>query len=200
MSPMFNGIVETVATIDELISLDGCSKITLNLKQNFDDLKIGDSLAVNGVCLTLTHINPLQVSAVIMPQTWQLTNLKNLQLGSMVNIERPLQVGSRIGGHYVQGHIDGVGIIVEIEQQAVEARLIKIQIPTNLSQYIVNKGYIAIDGMSITVVESKHDWFSRAFIPYTQANTIAHQYKLGTMVNVEVDIIGKMVEKFVRLN
>lgn len=195
---MFNGIVECTGTIEALnLSADRLS-MTIRSHHIFDDLKIGDSISVNGTCLTITNLSDDKFDITIVPQTLRLTNLGFLSLGDEVNLERSLSACARISGHNVQGHIDGIGEIIELNKDGHEALLVKISLPTSLAKYVVNKGYIALDGMSITVIESHADWFTVTFIPYTKQVTIVKQYQVGTKLNIEVDILSKAVEKILR--
>ncbi len=191
---MFNGIVETIGTIEAIQTKNDCKHFTLSSIKQFDDLKIDDSISVNGVCLTITRIenNTLEVTAV--PETLRLTNLQFLSVGSLVNLERAMHFNSRISGHYMQGHVDGVGEILDIKKEG-DALLVRISLPASLSQYVVNKGYITLDGMSITVIQAEPNSFTVTFIPHTQKITIVKQYSIGKKINIEVDILGKYVEK-----
>ncbi len=192
---MFGGIVETVGVVQAVTLVKDCKQFTISPQKQFDDLKIGDSIAINGVCLTVTAVHPDYFNFTAVPETLALTTLGKLQRGSIVNLERALKVNERIGGHYVQGHIDGIGELAALEEQGA-AWLVTIKIAPRLAQYVVKKGYVAVDGMSLTVVEEATDQFSVVFIPHTQAATIVKAYCLGTQLNIEVDIVGKYVEKF----
>lgn len=191
---MFNGIVETIGIVADIQTKNDCSHFIISPNKFFDDLKIDDSISVNGVCLTITQIknNKLEVTAV--PETLRLTNLKFLSTGSQVNLERAMHLNTRISGHYMQGHVDGMGEILDITPEG-DALLVKISLPSALNKYIVNKGYITLDGMSITVIQAEKDYFTVTFIPHTQNITIVNQYSIGKKVNIEVDILGKYVEK-----
>lgn len=196
---MFSGIVETIGTISYLQLLRDCLLLTITPHIPFDDIKIGDSIAVNGTCLTVTHLDHHGFSVTVVPETLALTNLAQLKVGNIVNLERSLKVNSRMGGHYVQGHIDGMGKILNLTKiSGQDAWLAKISLPEKLTQYVVNKGYITLDGMSITVIEAQSDWFTVTFIPHTQKITITEQYQVGSAINIEVDILGKYVEKLLR--
>lgn len=193
---MFTGIVENLGIVKAESFEDECKNLSIYSELAYEDLKIGDSLAVNGVCLTIirSHENCFDFSVV--PETLALTTLGQLALGSKVNLERAMKNSTRIGGHYVQGHVDGVGEIIGI--QTVGAALeVGIAVPPALAKYIVNKGFITIDGMSITVIQANSEYFTVTFIPHTQAVTLVSSYILGTKLNIEVDILGKYVEKIV---
>lgn len=191
---MFGGIVETVGLVKASIHENGCRHFTIEPQLLFDDVKVGDSVSVNGVCLTLTRIHEKSFDCSAVPETLSLTNLGRLAVGSRVNLERSLKVWDRIGGHYVQGHVDGQGEISEMQVQGA-AFLATIKIAPTLARYIVKKGYIALDGMSITIVQAWQDRFSVTFIPHTQEVTIVNEYRVGSKLNVEVDILGKYAEK-----
>jgi riboflavin synthase len=192
---MFSGIVESIGTIMHLENTGACLKISIKPQVHLDDSKIGDSLSVNGVCLTITECLGTEIKAIVVPETLRLTNLGKLSVGSLVNLERSIKNGGRNSGHYVQGHVDGMGEIIEIRPDGPKALLLKCTVPSHLSKYLVNKGYIAFDGMSLTIIEAKNDYFTLTLIPHTQQVTIAKQYKIGDFVNLEVDILGKYVEK-----
>ena len=191
---MFGGIVETVGRVQAESLLKGCKHLSISPQRSFADLRVGDSLAVNGVCLTLTQVHEKHFTCNVVPETLALTTMNQLEVGSFVNLERALKVSDRIGGHYVQGHIDGVGEINDIQAQGA-AWLVTIRIEPILAKYVVKKGYVAVDGMSLTIVQVEQNQFSVTFIPHTQAVTIAKHYRIGSQLNVEVDILGKYVEK-----
>jgi riboflavin synthase len=193
---MFSGIVETIGLISSVIIDQQLRHFTIKPEQAFDDINIGDSIAVNGVCLTVTafHADTFNVTAV--PETLRLTNLGMLQTNDMVNLERALKLQDRVSGHYVQGHVDETGKIIEIKSDGNEALLVKFSHSPALGKYIVKKGYIAIDGMSLTVVDTAPTWFTVTLIPHTQIVTIIKQhYRENTLVNLEVDMMGKYIEK-----
>lgn len=192
---MFNGIVETLGNVIQHQWSHDCLHLNIQPMQAWQDLSVGDSVSVNGVCLTITALQANSFSVDVVPETLRLSNLNLLATDAKVNLERSLQVAQRIGGHYVQGHVDGVGEIIDINTDGKKALLVKIKLENNLTRYIVKKGYVAIDGMSITVVAVADDHFVVTFIPHTQAVTIVQHYNLGTKVNIEVDILGKYVEK-----
>tara|TARA_R110000868_G_scaffold399137_1_gene672735 strand:- start:1654 stop:2250 length:597 start_codon:yes stop_codon:yes gene_type:complete len=194
---MFSGIAETAGVIRHVEYSQNCLTVIIAPMLPFLDIKIGDSIAVNGVCLTVTAFTNENFTVTIVPETSRLTNLNEMVIGSLVNLERSLKVGDRIGGHYVQGHVDEVGEVASLSHDGDAALLLTIKIPTRLQRYIVPKGYVAIDGMSITVIDAQDDWFSITLIPHTQEVSIANQYKVGTKVNIEVDILSKYIEKIV---
>jgi riboflavin synthase len=192
---MFSGIVEAIGTIIQLSINEGCKHFTIAPPFVLADLNVGDSISVNGVCLTVTAFTPSSFNVTAVPETLRLTNLDQLSEGSKVNLERAMQLNQRVGGHYVQGHVDGMGEILEITNDNSNALLVKISLPQQFAKYLVNKGYIAIDGMSITIITATTDWFTVTFIPHTQAVTVVSQYNKGTKVNLEVDMMSKQLEK-----
>jgi riboflavin synthase len=191
---MFSGIVEAMGTIVSVTESLGCRTFFIEPSTAFSDLIIGESISINGVCLTVTHFSDSTFSVTAVPETLRLTNLVDLIVGSQVNLERALLASTRMGGHYVQGHVDTVGTITQI---AIDqgANIIQIQISDTLTKYIVKKGYITVDGMSLTVVECDNHSFSFTLIPHTKSVTIANNYRVGTKVNIELDIMAKYVEK-----
>jgi len=191
---MFNGIVETTGKIIDISGGDSSKEFTLEPNIKFDDLFIGASIAINGVCLTVTRFNSTEFSVTAVPETLKLTNLNYLKINDTANLERPIKSDSRIGGHYVQGHVDTTGEILNITNDG-NAKLIKIKLPTEHTKYIVKKGYIAIDGMSITVIDINNNNFTVTLIPETLNSTIAKNYKPNKLVNLETDIFGKYIEK-----
>jgi len=192
---MFSGIVATVGFIENIDIRNGCKYLTIAPATIMTDLSIGESISVNGACLSVTDFSPGNFNVTVVPETLRLTNLGHLNVGDKVNLERSLRMGDRIGGHHVQGHVDCMGRIVELSSDNSDAWLVKISIPERLSRYIVNKGYITLDGMSITVIESTPEWFTVTFIPHTQDVTITKHYSVGVPINIEVDIMGKYIEK-----
>ncbi len=192
---MFNGIVETTGVIHELVRMDGCLELNIKPAMAFTDIKIGDSIDINGVCLTVTTMHDDCFTVTVVPQTQRITNFDTISAGDTVNLERSLKVSDRINGHYVQGHVDAAGEIIEMQRDGGQAYLLRIKVPTELIKYIVSKGYIAIDGMSITVIAVDSDSFTITLIPHTCAVTRAKYYAVGSKVNIEIDIFGKYIEK-----
>ncbi len=194
---MFSGIVETLGTITHLQKMNELLNVTIQPHINFDDVSVGDSISVNGTCLTVTKNTETFFVATIVPETLKLTNLGFLTTHEFVNLERSLKVSARNGGHNVQGHVDSTGEIVSIDYEGKESLLVQIKVLPYLTKYIVKKGFITLDGMSLTIIDVGTDWFTVTLIPHTQKITVAKNYKLGTLVNLEVDILGKYIEKFV---
>ncbi len=196
---MFTGIVEEIGTIKILTRGPKSAKFTVQGKKIFEDLKIGDSVATNGVCLTATSIENNQFTADIMNQTLQNSSLNNAKRGGKVNLERAMSMKSRFGGHIISGHIDGIGRITNVRREDI-AFLYTIKTTDNILKYIVEKGSIGIDGISLTVASVGRDNFTVSIIPHTLVETILGEKKVGDIVNLENDIIGKYVERFTLKN
>ncbi|ABY91345.1 riboflavin synthase, alpha subunit [Thermoanaerobacter mathranii subsp. mathranii str. A3] len=192
---MFTGIIEETGTVKN-ITHGTFTKIVIKCSKVLEETKIGDSIAVNGVCLTVTNISDESFAADVMPETMRASNLKDLKTGSIVNLERALQVGRRMGGHIVTGHIDCVGKIIE-KRQEKNAFIFKIAINEKFTKYIARKGSIAVDGISLTVVEDGYDYFTVSVIPHTMLKTTLGYKGVGDSVNIEVDILSKYVEKLI---
>jgi riboflavin synthase len=192
---MFSGIVSAIGLIKHIEFRDGCKVFIITPDTVMPDLVIGESMSVNGACLSITDFNDSEFHVTAVPETLRLTNLAYLDIGHKVNLERSLRLGDRIGGHQVQGHVDAMGKIMDITLDNSNAWLVKISLPDHLSRYVVKKGYITLDGMSITVIDAEPDWFTVTFIPHTQDVTITKYYSTESVVNIEVDILGKYIEK-----
>lgn len=192
---MFTGIIETIGLIKHIHTENDCIDFTIEPRAAYSALTLGESIAVNGVCLTVTDFSEHVFHVTAVPETLRLTNLGKLGVGSLVNLERSLTLSSRLGGHFVQGHVDTKGDIIDIQHDGKAALLVNISIPNEYIKYIIKKGYITLDGMSITVVDVADTWFTVTFIPHTQEVTIIHQYQIGTTINIEVDMLGKYIEK-----
>jgi riboflavin synthase len=160
-----------------------------------EGMKVGASIAVNGVCLTVTSFDNKSFSVDVMPETLSRTNLGLLKVGDEVNLERALPLGGRLGGHLVQGHADGTGRVISVTQSG-ESMLIRFEAPPHLMPYVVEKGFIAVDGVSLTIVSKNTSSFQVSVVDYTQQNTILGIRRVGDVVNLEVDIIAKYVEQF----
>lgn len=197
---MFSGITETLGTVTHIATHADCHHFTFAHHGLFNDLQLGDSVAVNGVCLTVTGFDALTFNATAVPETLRLSNLGKLSVNSNVNLERSIRANQRIGGHFVQGHIDTTATIESITTDGEGALLVNFKLNPAFLRYIVKKGYIAIDGMSITVINTTDDSFSVTFIPHTKANTIVQYYQVHHVVNIEVDMLGKYLEKLTRGN
>ena len=191
---MFTGIIEEKGKIKAIKRGAASSVLSIEGSVIFDDLKIGDSVAVNGVCLTATKIEGGSFEADVMHETLDRTGLGQLRPGSSVNLERAMAANGRFGGHIVSGHIDGQGVVKEIKKDD-NAIWYYIQAPASIMRYIVEKGSIAIDGISLTVAKVTEDTFAVSIIPHTAAETTLSERKTGDKVNLENDIVGKYVEK-----
>ena len=188
---MFTGIVEETGRV---VSLSP-GKLTVNASKVLEGLELGGSMGVNGVCLTVTSFNENSFSVDIMPETLKRTNIGLLRSGDKVNLEAPLTLSKPLGGHLVQGHVDAAGKISSVIKQG-ETTLISIEAPPEVMRYIVEKGFIAIDGISLTVTDVNSSSFSVSVVDFTLKNTILGGRKTGDSVNLEADIIAKYVEKF----
>lgn len=194
VSEIFTGIIEELGTINRIERGSNSSRINVHADKVLGDVRIGDSIAINGVCLTVTEFSKEHFVADVMAETLEKTNLRNLNAGQRVNLERAVRLGDRMGGHLVQGHVDGVGTIVE-QQKLDIATLFRIKAPEEVMAYVVKKGSVAIDGISLTVVDTAADSFTVSLIPHTAAMTTLGFKKSGDTVNLESDIIGRYVEK-----
>lgn len=194
---MFTGIIEEIGEMVRMEAASTSGKIELKADKVLEDTKIGDSIAVNGVCLTVIRLKGDGFVADVMPETLKRSNLGQLSPGSRVNLERAMAMNGRFGGHIVSGHIDGTGTIEKVwrEQNAV---WYTVRTPGELMRYIVEKGSIAIDGTSLTVAKVTKESFSVSIIPHTLGETILGQKKAGDVVNLENDIIGKYVERLMQ--
>jgi riboflavin synthase len=191
---MFTGIVEETGTVVSVQHRPGGMTLSIRARQALQGMCRGDSLAVSGVCLTVVRYDAETFDVELAPETLRKTSLGRLHPGGGVNLERSLAAAGRLGGHVVQGHIDATGEVAALQPDG-EGVLATLHVPPALMKYIVPKGYIAVDGMSLTVVDTGPDWCTIALIPHTRAVTIAGQYAPGVCVNLEVDILGKYVEK-----
>ncbi|MBI5377138.1 MAG: riboflavin synthase [Thaumarchaeota archaeon] len=194
---MFTGIIEgigKVIKIEKKTSNRSAVKMTVDLGKHARGLKIGQSVALNGVCLTVTGISNSKCNFEMIEETTKKTDLGNLKEGGIINIERSLKVGDRMEGHFVLGHVDGVGVIKKIETKPKEIK-IWFEIPKNLTKFVVQKGSIAIDGISLTVVDVQKNLASVCLIPHTVDVTNFHTRKIGDKVNIETDILGKYILK-----
>lgn len=190
---MFTGLVAELGTVMELKQLKQSYNITVKAQKVLENLKIGDSIAVNGACLTVVKISGSAFTADIMPETVKLTNLRNLKSGDKVNLERTLKLSDGLDGHIVSGHVEGIGVIMSKKTEGI-AEIVTVKTPPQLLKYIIKKGSIAIDGISLTVTEVTGSSFSVSLIPHTAKETTLGFKKPGDEVNLETDIIGKYVE------
>ena len=193
---MFTGIVEEVGTVRSVVSGQISGELAVRASKVLSGTRVGDSIAVNGVCLTVTDMTDSTFSADVMHETMRRSSFSTIKSGSKVNLERAMQVGGRLGGHIVSGHIDGVGHVARIATDGI-ARVITISIPKDMKPFIVEKGSITIDGISLTVVSVGNSQFSVSIIPHTMANTTLMDKHPGAIVNLETDVIGKYVHSFI---
>ncbi len=191
---MFTGIIEEIGTVRRIEHGAKGARLTIQAKTVLEDTRIGDSIATNGVCLTVVSMTDDSFSADVMAESLRRSSLGTLQGGSLVNLERAMAANGRFGGHIVSGHIDGTGTIAS-QKREDNAVWVKIKTPAPLLRYIVEKGSIAIDGVSLTVAAVTDTDFSVSIIPHTGAQTILLGKKPGDPVNLECDVIGKYVEK-----
>ncbi|MFH8563224.1 riboflavin synthase [Streptomyces sp. NPDC017988] len=191
---MFTGIVEELGEITAVENLPDASRFRLRGPVVTEGAKHGDSIAVNGVCLTVVEHEGAEFTADVMAETLKRSSLGALTVGSRVNLERPTSVGARLGGHIVQGHVDGTGTIVAREPSE-NWEIVTVSLPAELSRYVVEKGSITVDGVSLTVVDAGPDFFTISLIPTTLALTTLGIKQPGDPVNLEVDIIAKYVER-----
>jgi riboflavin synthase len=190
---MFTGIVEEIGKVHSL----GPDTLTIGCEKVLEGTAKGDSIAINGACLTVTNITDKLFSVDVMPETLRRTSIGSLHYGDMVNLERALSPGGRFGGHFVQGHVDDIGKVLSVKPEE-KAIIVRISAPAGVMRYIAQKGFIAVDGVSLTVVDSDDYSFSVSLVSYTRQLTTLDKIRPGCMVNLEVDIIAKYVEKMVQ--
>ncbi|MFE2057671.1 riboflavin synthase [Streptomyces sp. NPDC059446] len=191
---MFTGIVEELGEVTAVEKLDDASRFRLRGPVVTEGAKHGDSIAVNGVCLTVVDLGEDEFTADVMAETLDRSSLGALVAGSRVNLERPTALGGRLGGHIVQGHVDGTGHIVE-RKVSENWELVTVSLPAGLTRYVVEKGSITVDGVSLTVVDAGPDFFTISLIPTTLALTTLGLKEPGDPVNLEVDVLAKYVER-----
>jgi riboflavin synthase len=192
---MFTGIIEEIGVVGSVRRGVKSSVISINGKVIFDDLKLGDSVSVNGVCLTVSSLNKDSFTADVMNETLQRSSLGELKVGYRVNLERAMPMNGRFGGHIVSGHIDGTGIITEIKREDISTWY-TIKTTDKIMRFIIEKGSIALDGISLTVADIATGSFSVSVIPHSMEATILSEKAVGSTVNLENDIIGKYIERF----
>lgn len=192
---MFTGIIEEIGMIEDLTHGGKSMKVTVRAKKVLEGVKEGDSINTNGVCLTVVTFDKSTFTADVMPETMRLTNLGKLKKGSTVNLERALLPTSRMGGHIVSGHIDGMGTIAGFREED-NATWVTVEAPREILKYIIGKGSIAIDGTSLTVVDTDDKGFRVSIIPTTKEDTTLLRKSPGDRVNLECDVVGKYIERF----
>lgn len=194
---MFTGIVEELGTVKQVVSGSAWGQIEIAGREVLEGTKLGDSIAVNGVCLTVTNLRSGSFTADVMAETMRRSNLGSLKKGDQVNLERAMAADGRFGGHMVSGHIDGTGVISQMKQEG-NAVWVTVDTSEDLMRLIVEKGSIAIDGISLTVAKEMPGAFQVSIIPHTGEETTLLKKKTGAVVNLENDMIGKYVEKLMR--
>lgn len=193
---MFTGIIEEIGKVKAIVRHANSIKLTIAVNKILEDMHVGDSICTNGVCLTVTTFDNGSYTADVMPETMNRTNFKDLRINDLVNCERAMPANGRFGGHIVSGHIDGTGVISKMSRDDKAIRII-IETRPEILKYIVEKGSITIDGISLTVTEVSNFDFGVSIIEHTQDATTLTKKKVGETVNLENDIVGKYIEKFV---
>jgi riboflavin synthase len=192
---MFTGIIAAIGELKVLTPKGGDISLQVDAgKLDLGDVKLGDSIAINGVCLTVVTQQGRMLTFDVSRETLERTSLGQVQIGSPVNLEKAMAVGERLGGHIVSGHVDGLGTVLAIEPSARSWKF-RIGLPTELEKYVAEKGSICIDGTSLTVNSVGDEWFEINIIPHTMQETIISEYKVGTQVNLEVDLIARYLER-----
>ena len=189
---MFTGIVEETGTV-----LKSGNPLVIKAKKILEDVHLGDSIAVNGICLTVTSFTDDTITLDVMNETYSRTNLRHIKYGTKVNLERAMSANGRFGGHIVSGHIDGTGILTDITSDGI-AKWLTISADSSILKYIVLKGSVTLDGVSLTVAYVDDKIFKVSVIPHTQSETTLLLKSVGSEINIETDIIGKYVEKFTK--
>ena len=187
---MFTGIVEEVGRVTEFAN----GRLTVAAAKVTEDMEIGGSISVNGTCLTAVDRTTDSFSVDVVPETLRRTNLGDLAEGDGVNLERPVRADGRLDGHVVQGHVDGTGTVASVSQDG-EALMVRVEAPPSVMRYLVEKGFVAVDGASLTIVHCDDGSFDVTLIPYTAANTVLGKRGVGDRVNIEVDILAKYTER-----
>jgi len=196
---MFTGLIEEIGVVQVIEINEKSSRITVKAKSVIDGANVGDSISTNGVCLTISKLYSSSFTADVMAETMSRSNLSNLKTGQTVNLERAVKVGDRLGGHIVSGHIDGTGKITSYEKDD-NAFWITIGSDEKMLKYVVEKGSVALDGVSLTVAYVDNDCFKVSIIPHTSQETTLLKKSMGYKVNIECDVIGKYVEKLLVIN
>jgi riboflavin synthase len=192
---VFTGIIEEIGKIDKIKKSAASMVLSISARKILKDVHIGDSISINGVCLTVTSFTDSRFQVDVMPETFEATTLRDLSAGSRVNLERAMAAGGRFGGHFVNGHVDGTGTIKRLKQ-VENAVYVEISVPKELSPYFIMKGSVAIDGTSLTVFGLSDDSITVSLIPQTRGDTVLGQKKTGDDVNVECDVMAKYFHRF----
>ena len=191
---MFTGLVEELGKIRAVVRGAHSIRLTIDAEKVLTDVKIGDSIAVDGACLTVVEHDSRFFAVDVMPETYDRTTLSLRRPGDTVNLERALRVGDRLGGHIVSGHIDATGTIVSVTPHD-NANILRIRLPADLSRFVLSQGSVAIDGVSLTVVDCGDDWLDVSLIPHTWDVTALSRKRAGDRVNLETDVLGKYVHR-----
>ena len=192
---MFTGLIEDVGTIDALRFNKGSAVLSVRTHLSLRSMPFGASVAVNGACLTIVRKTKGTFTVDVSPETLQRTSLETLGVGGLVNLERPMRLQDRLGGHLVTGHVDGIGTVLAITKEG-EFTVFTFQVPVRLDRFLISKGSVAVDGISLTVNDRRRNRFSAAIIPFTLQHTNLRARRVGDKVNIETDLIGKYVESF----
>ncbi len=196
---MFTGIIEEVGRVTSIANENGNRRLTVSASRLVNELKRGDSIAVSGVCLTAVEITPKSFGADLAEETWNRTSFSRIKPGAQVNLELPMRADGRFGGHIVQGHVDGTGKFVALDEiPGTDNYWLRIEIPPELARYVVSKGSLSIEGISLTVAKVEGTQVTVAIIPHTTEMTNLMSLKPGDPANLEVDLIAKYVEKMMR--
>jgi riboflavin synthase len=192
---MFTGLIEDVGKIDALRFNKGSAVLTVKTALSLRSMPLGASVAVNGACLTVVKKSKGTFTVDVSPETLRRTSLATLGVGSLVNLEQPMRLQGRLGGHLVTGHVDGIGAVLAITKQG-EFTVFTFQVPVRFGRFLISKGSVAVDGISLTVNDRGRDRFSAAIIPFTLQHTNLRVRRVGDKVNIETDLIGKYVDSF----
>jgi riboflavin synthase len=196
---MFTGLIEEVGRVQRITRTAENHRLTVSASRLTRELKKGDSISVSGVCLTAVEVTPKSFSADLAAETWARTSFSRIQENSPVNLELPMHADGRLGGHLVQGHVDGIGRVLDLKKvNGGEDYWLRLEIPAELERYVVYKGSIAIEGISLTVAKLEQNRVTIAIIPHTFEATNLHMLQPGDPVNLEVDLIAKYVEKMLQ--
>lgn len=196
---MFTGIIEEVGRVTSILNQNENRRLTVAASHLVKELKKGDSIAVSGVCLTAIEITPTSFGADLAEETWHLTSFSRIQPGALVNLELPMRADGRFGGHIVQGHVDGTGKFLALDEiPGADSYWLRIEIPPDLARYVIFKGSLSIEGISLTIAKVEGTQVTVAVIPHTTEMTNLKSLKPGDPVNLEVDMIAKYVEKMIR--
>lgn len=192
---MFTGIIQAQGQIENIEPKNGDWRLTVNVgKLDLSDVKIGDSISTNGVCLTAVELTDNKFVADVSAETLKVSTLSQFKVGTAVNLEKALRLQDRLGGHLVSGHVDGIGEVVEIRQEARSWRYV-VEVPLEIARYIAHKGSVCINGISLTVNEVQGAQFDVNIVPHTRNETTISEFKVGTQVNIEVDVLARYLER-----